>query len=146
MANQSDLVINGHAPDMLDAGKLQVAIAKYTPSAALAADSVVEMFPVKDDFAILNMDVYVEAFGAGRTIDVGDGALVDRYFDGLDVSSAAKFDLATDGDAAYIWPKEYTADDTIDIKVLGDTWPADKAAILVVYYKVLGALDGEEVD
>jgi len=143
---KSDLVINDVVPDMLNAGETKTVIAKYTASAALAAASIIEMVPVKEDFVVLGMQVYFTAFGAARTLDIGEtGVLADRYFDGLDVSSAGKADLFADGDAAYVVPKKYSAGDTIDVLVNTDTMPQDAVLYLVVTYKKIGVIGAETV-
>lgn len=144
---KSDAVINDVVPDMLNAGETKTRLIKYTaPTGDLAADSIIEMCPVKPDFLILGMQVYFEAFGAARTLDIGEtDVLADRYFDGLDVSAAGKAELFVDGDAAYVVPKKYTANDTIDILVLGDTMPAGTDIWMIVTYKKLGTIADEDV-
>jgi hypothetical protein len=134
---QSNAVKSGIKPDFRQAGVVLCRTASYQADAAYDANSVVQMVPVPKGAQILDIHLYVSDSGAGRTFDVGDGTTVDRFFDGVDPSSGPiRKGLIADGDAAYITNYEYTADDTIDVKWLGDTLESGQKIYMNVYYKM----------
>jgi hypothetical protein len=141
----TDAVDSGLIPDARNAGQVLCRSARYEATAALDANSVIQMVPVCDGMLILDIQVSITAQGSGRTIDVGDGADVDRFFDGVDVSFAAAMDLYNEGDVATCFGHEYTGDDTIDVKILGGTLVIDSVVIMNVYYKMLDAISDEDV-
>lgn len=91
--------------------------AKFTLTAALAVNDVIQMIPVFAGEKVLEVFLNspdLDTNGSPAIVlDVGDGDTVDRYIDGSTVGQAGGKDRA---DAAY-HPYEYAADDTIDIKV-----------------------------
>jgi len=140
----TDAVDSGLIPDARNAGQVLCRSAKYVAAAALDADSVVQMVPVCDGMLILDVQVSITAQGTGRTIDVGDGVTIDRFFDGVVVSAAAAMDLFNEGDVATCFGHKYTADDTINVKILGDTLLKDAVIIMNVYYKMLDTIEDED--
>lgn len=111
-------------------GSVHVIRELYTADGAQAAASVVRMIPVKAGTKIIDIKIKFSAFGAGRTIDVGDGGDVDRFLDGGDVSSAGV--LSCNAAAGFF--HEYAADDTIDVTILGDTMPDEGTLEIIVTY------------
>lgn len=84
--------------------------------AALAANDVIQMVNVAPGVTVLDVVVSFDDLGVGTTIDVGDGADVDRYIDGADTDGAAG---AARMSAAAGFPTLYSTADTIDVKILG---------------------------
>lgn len=141
---QSDAVKSGVKPEhQVPVGVVLCRIGKYTNSGAKDANSVVEMVPIPKGAQIVGMAFESSALGAGRTVDIGIGTTVDLFFDGLDVSTAGVFGPA-DMDGNGVIGYEFAANDTIDVKVLGDDLP-DKAVLrLAVFYKMQGAIADED--
>jgi len=139
---QSNAVKAGTMPDQnAPAGMVLCRTETYTETSERDANSVVEMIPVPKGAQILDIQVYIADAGAGRTCDIGDGDTADRYFDGLDVASGPlRKSLVPDGDAAYIAPYEYTEDDTIDVKWLGDTLEVGQVITMTVFYTMGGTI------
>ena len=134
---QSDAVKSELRVDDRRAGVVLCRSASFEAGAAYDANSIVQMVPVPEGAQILFITMYVGDSGTGRTFDVGDGTTVDRFFDGIDPSSGPiRIDLLNDGDAAYIANYEYTADDTIDVKWLGDTLESGQKIQMNVFYKM----------
>jgi len=111
----------------------------YLATAALDANSIIQMVPIPKGAQVLDIILKTSALGTARTIDVGDGGDIDRFVDGGDASGAALFRLSAVAGLNH----EYTADDTIDIKVLGDTFPAGGTATMIVFYKMEGGIADE---
>lgn len=126
----STAVTTGRSYESSQPGVTQTIYEKYTAAEALAADSVIRMVPVKAGMKIVDMKIKFTAFGTGRTVDVGDGSDVDRFLDGGNVAAAGV--LSCSASAGFFY--EYTADDTIDITVLGETMPADAEIEIIVQY------------
>jgi len=139
----TDAVDSELIPDARNAGQVLCRSAKYVAAAALDANSVVKMVPACDGMLVLDIKVSITAQGAGRTIDIGDNDDIDRFFDGVDVSSAAAMDLFNEGDVATCFGHKYTADNTINVKILGDTLIQDAEITMDVYYKMLDAIEDE---
>ena len=122
-------------PEQYKAGMVQCMTATYTNSGAKDANSIIQMFPVKANYKILDIHIQTTALGSGVTVDVGDGTTVDRFINGVDFSGAANarmMDTLVASSLAY----KYTADDTIDFKILGAAFP-DEAVITAVLYFVI---------
>jgi len=131
----------------------------YTATAALDANSVVQLIPMPKGAQLLQLFVAYSALGASRTVDIGTGADVDMFFDGVSVVNAGQVAWgcavggATANTAANIvhgasllaatWPYEFTAADTIDAKILGDTFPEDGVITAVAIYKMEGGIADE---
>lgn len=126
----STAVTNGQFYESPIPGVIQTIYASYTATAALAAASVIRMVSVPAGCKVVDMKIKFTAFGAGRTVDIGDGDDVDRYLDGGDVSAAGV--LSCSASAGFF--HEYDAADTIDITVLGDTMPEDAVIEMVLTY------------
>jgi len=141
---QSAAVASGLRIEDRQAGVVHCRTGEYAATAALDANSIVQMVPVPKYAQILDIQLYIGDSGEGRTFDVGDGGLVDRFFDGLDPSGGPiRKSLVPDGDAAYIENYEYTADDTIDIKWLGDTLENAQKLYMNVFYKMGDTIEDE---
>lgn len=99
---------------------LHVVTTTYEASAA-AANTVINLFKLPKDVVIQNFVVAHDDLGTGVTIDIGDAGDVDRYVDGLDVSTAAgsTTGVLVDG-LGYVIGTDTTNDDTvITAKILG---------------------------
>ena len=83
-----------------------------------AADTILNMVNVAAGVTVLDCKIIFDDLGTGITVDVGDGDLVDRFMDGIDVATAGGVSYSTN-EAAF--PRTYTTADTIDIKILGGT-------------------------
>jgi len=159
----SDAKLAGITPDhVIPAGIVLSRTATYTAAANLAASSVLAMVPMPKGAQLLDLLVAWTALGAGRTLDVGiadtgyTGYDVDMFMDGLAAQYAgyARWGAAMiNGSAAAVvhgakflantWPYEFTANGSIDITVLGDTFPTSAVATVVAIYKVEGAIEDE---
>ncbi len=89
--------------------------------AALAADDVLEVIPVKaGQYVQFVAAEVITPEGETATFDVGDGTTVDGFLDGANGNSAGYY--GSNAAEAYAMSeaggKLYTADDTIDIKLL----------------------------
>ena len=157
---QSTAVIAGLMPDhCIPAGVVLSRTGTYTATAALDANSVVELIPMPKGAQLLDLQIAHSALGAGRSIDVGTGDNVDSFFDGSSVVAAGqkRWGCAVGGTTANTaeaivhgvdllaatWPYEFTANDTIDAKILGDTFPEDGVITAVALYKMEGAIADE---
>lgn len=92
----------------------------YEASAA-AANTVINLFKLQKDAVVQNFVVAHDDLGTGVTIDIGDAGDVDRYVDGLNVSTAAgsTTGVLVDG-LGYVIGTDTEHDDTvITAKVLG---------------------------
>ena len=130
MSNQSDQVI-GAVTNVHDvpAGVVLSARGSFTNAAELAANAVIEMISLPLGAQPLGGIVEFDAFGAGRTLDIGfTGGDIDAIFDGVDVSSAGSLIANGTGSAVL------AAADTVDAKVLGDVMDADTTIVLTIFY------------
>lgn len=159
----SDAAQSGVCPDHnIPAGVVLSRFAQYTNTAAMDANSVIHLLPMPKGAQLLDLMIGFTAFGAGRTIDVGitdtsyTGYDIDMFMDGVAVQYAgyARWGCAMiNGSAAAVvhgakwyantWPYEFTANNYIDVKVLGDTFPANAYVTGVALYKQEGAIDDE---
>lgn len=99
---------------------------------ATAASTTINMCHVEAGTTVLDGFVIFDDLGTGATVDVGDGADVDRYIDGGDVSTAAGLVRFGVGAGGLTFPYTYAADDTIDILTLGAETTG--TITLVVYF------------
>ena len=107
-------------------------VATYECSST-AADSILNMVNVAAGVTVLDCKIIFDALGT-VTVDVGDGDLVDRFMDGVSVSSAG-VSYSTNEVA---FPRTYTTADTIDIKILGN---AATGTITLIAYMTAEAVD-----
>lgn len=98
--------------------------------AAEAAGSVIQMVKVAAGVTVLDGYIIYDDLGT-LTVDVGDGDDVDRYIDGADVGAAAGLSRFNLGAGGLVFPKKYTADDTIDVLTI--TGAATGTLTLVVF-------------
>ena len=160
---KSDAVIAGVCPDhCIPAGITLTRTGTYTATAALDADSVIQLVPMPKGAQLIDLLLAWSALGAGRTIDVGicdtgyTGYDIDMFYDGLVAQYAgyARFGAAMiNGSAAACvhgaqmvagkWPYEFTANGAIDAKILGDTFPISAIITAVAVYKMEGGISDE---
>lgn len=98
-----------------------VDVATYECS-SLAANEVIQFINVAPGVTVLEMRLDFDDLGTGVTVDVGDGDDVDRFMDGVDVSTAsgtARMGAGITVAPYTAFPKTYTTADTIDGKILG---------------------------
>jgi len=116
-------------------------------AAGLAANDIIQMVSVKEGEVVVGMLLGFDALGTGATLDVGDGGDVDRYMDGVVASAAAVARLGeagTPGGGTYIavppdgMGYQYTADDTIDVKIATVSGTATGTIKLTVFYIPMG--------
>lgn len=101
-----------------------------------AANDVLQMLSIPAGTKVIELTVDVEVVEDGGTFDVGDGADIDGYHDGVDATALGITSLtlvmveaAPNTILGYTNGKEYTTADTIDIKVLGQTFDEAKLRI-----------------
>jgi hypothetical protein len=96
---------------------------------ALADGDILEVIrvPAKTLVLAVGLDV-TTAEGGTCTIDVGDGATVDGYLDGVDANTVASY-CSTLAAEAFDGGKYYAAADTIDVKFIN----AADAAVMRVW-------------
>ncbi|MBW2178775.1 MAG: hypothetical protein JRG81_00140 [Deltaproteobacteria bacterium] len=140
---QSDAVVAGIMPDHSLAGVVLCRTIEFTPGTELAIADSVQMCPVFDNMKILGIDLSYQAFGASRTLNIGDGGNADRFFAALDVAAAAAKTMLADGDHVEGFNYEYTGEDTIDIVLAGGVWPITVTLKMNVYYKMTGVIGDE---
>lgn len=86
-------------------------------AAAVAQNDVIEMIDVKKGWTVLDVVLDFDNLGANSEVTVGDGGDTDRFITAQATTSAGKVSLNSAADVGRGY--EYTADDTIDIKVTG---------------------------
>lgn len=87
-------------------------------AAAIADNDILEVIPVPAKTLVLAVGLDVTtAEGGTCTIDVGDGATVDGYLDGVNANTVASY-CSTLAAEAYDGGKYYAAADTIDVKFI----------------------------
>ena len=99
---------------------LHVATATYEASAA-AANTVINLFKLPKGVVIQNFVVAHDDLGTGVTLDIGDAGDIDRYVDGVSVSTSAGSTVGclVDG-VGYIIGTDTEHDDTlVTAKILG---------------------------
>ena len=99
---------------------LHCVTATYEASAA-AANTVINLFKLPKGVVIQNFVVAHDDLGTGVTLDIGDAGDIDRYVDGLAVSTAAgsTTGVLVDG-LGYVIGTDAEHDDTlVTAKVLG---------------------------
>lgn len=93
---------------------------KFTLSAALAINDVIQMCKVQAGARVLNMEIYCDDLDTNGTptitFDVGDDGDVNRFGEALTLPQAGGFLRGIQTKAGFCY--QYTDDNTIDIKVL----------------------------
>jgi hypothetical protein len=86
----------------------------YPVAAALVVNDVIQALPVFAGETVLGVEINADDLDDGTAIvlAVGDGTTADRYITGSTVAQAGGLAKHTQGA-----PYQYTADDTIDVKV-----------------------------
>ena len=104
-------------------GRVRIARFSHTiPTGGYAANDVLELIDLPKDARVIGGRVVFSAIGAGRTMDIGTAADVDRYLDGADVSAAGGADLANT--IVLNFHEKLTAKTRVQATLLGDTFPA----------------------
>jgi len=100
------------------------------------ANAVIEMLQIPANTFVSGVVVEVMTVDSGNTFDVGDGDDIDGYHDAIDATSAVvtmSTLLLTEGApntvTGYRAGKTYLAADSIDVKVLGQTFAAAKVRV-----------------
>ena len=110
------------------------AVVSTYQASALQIGDVVEMMKVQSGVTVVGGALIFEALGASTTLSVGDGGGVADLLAATSTSSAGTAQILSGGK----FPKKYTADDTIDIKLAGGA--ATGKITLIVF------MTAEEVD
>jgi hypothetical protein len=142
---QSAAVISGVMPDYARAGGVLNRYGTYTPAAALAEGSTIEMVPIPKNARIIQINILLASHDCIGTYDVGDGDDGDRFMDGIAAvtgGAAQVFDLFADGSTAGINYK-YTSQDTIDIVVKESLLSAKTRLDMTVQYTMCGTIADE---
>ena len=111
----SDMVAGNQSFKPFPSGALGVRYAKFEATTALASGDILQLVDVFSGETVHDVIIKVDDLDSGSSIefDIGDGGDVDYYIDGSTVGRNG----GTDEKDAAVAPKEYTADDTIDMKV-----------------------------
>lgn len=139
---KTDAVKSDVKPDRSDAGVLLCRTGEYTADGAMAAANVIQMVPVPEGAKIVDIKIMADASTAA-TLDVGDGNDTDRFFDGLDGTSAVAAGLVADGAGIDAINYVYEADDTIDILVKTGSVDDETEIKMVVFYIMTGSIADE---
>lgn len=159
----SDAHLSGLCPDhCIPAGVVLSRTGTYLSTAECEANSVIQLIPMPKGAQLLDLLIAWTALGASVTLDVGicdtgyTGYDIDMFFDGLVAQYAgyARWGAAmiNGGAAACVhgvkmyattWPYEFTANGTIDVKILGAVLPAAATVTGVAFYKMEGAIADE---
>lgn len=112
---KSDMVNGNQSFKPFPSGAVGVRYASFEASTALALNDVIQAVDVFSGETVHDVIIKTDDLDTGTTIvlDVGDGSDTDYYIDGSTVGQAG----GTDEKDANVAPKEYSADDTIDILV-----------------------------
>ena len=112
---KSDMVSGNQSFKPFPSGALGVRYAKFEASTALALNDVIQIVDVFSGETVHDVIIKTDDLDTGTALvlDVGDGSDTDYYIDGSTVGRAG----GTDEKDANVAPKEYSADDTIDILV-----------------------------
>lgn len=112
---KSDMVNGNQSFKPFPSGALGVRYASFEATTALVLNDVIQIVDVFSGETVHKVVIKTDDLDTGTTIilDVGDGSDVDYYIDGSTVGQAG----GTDEIDANVAPKEYSADDTIDILV-----------------------------
>ena len=112
---KSDMVSGNQSFKPFPSGAVGVRYAKFEASTALVLNDVIQIVDVFSGETVHDVIIKTDDLDTGSTLvlDVGDGTTADYYIDGSTVGQAG----GTDEKDANIAPKEYSADDTIDILV-----------------------------
>ena len=112
---KSDMVNGNQSFKPFPSGAIGVRYASFEASTALALNDVIQIVDVFSGETVHDVIIKVDDLDTGSALilDVGDGSDTDYYIDGSTVGQAG----GTDETDANVAPKEYSADDTIDILV-----------------------------
>lgn len=131
----SEAVLRNLKVDQERAGVVYCRSAKYINDGAKDANSIVKMVPVPAGARVVKVDYKTSALGAGVTVDIGDGVTIDKYFDGADCAAA--------GSASSIQDVVLTADEDVQMKILGAALPDEAVLSLHVWYKMADSITDE---
>ena len=108
-----------------------------------AANAVIEMLQIPANTFVSGVVVEVMTADTGNTFDIGDGSDIDGYHDGIDATAAVvtmSTLLLTEATPntvlGYRAGKAYLAADSIDIKVLGQTFAAMKVRVKAMCQRI----------
>ena len=112
---KSDMVNGNQSFKPFPSGAVGVRYAKFEASTALALNDVIQIVDVFSGETVHDVIIKTDDLDTGTALvlDVGDGSDPDYYIDGSTVGQAG----GSDEKDANVAPKEYSADDTIDILV-----------------------------
>lgn len=116
MATYKSDQVNGNSSfKPFPSGNIGVRYAKFEATTALALNDVIQIADVFSGETVHDIIIKTDDLDTGTALvlDVGDGSDTDYYIDGSTVGQAG----GTDEKDANVAPKEYSADDTIDILV-----------------------------
>lgn len=136
VTDSTSAVKNGLKIDQRRAGVVFCRSAKYTNSGAKDANSIIKMVPVPSGARIVKVDYKTSALGAGVTVDIGNATTVDKYVDGADCAAA--------GSASSVQDVELTADEDVQMKILGAALPDAAVLSVHVWYKMADSIADEE--
>lgn len=96
---------------------VEVRYSKVFEAAALAQNEIVEMINVFRGDRVVDVILVADALGANSSLSVGDGGNAARFITTTTTTSATTTHLNSAADVGPMY--QYTADDTIDVKVVG---------------------------
>jgi hypothetical protein len=130
-------------------GYVQVRKVRFVATTPLAATDVIQMVPVRAGEQVVGGYVIFGDLDANAsptvTVDVGDDLDVDRYIDGSTVpqtGGVVQFGagIATTAAAGLAYNHVYTADNTIDITIVGAVATAAAAgAVITMVALIVGS-------
>jgi hypothetical protein len=102
---------------------------------AIAVNDIFQLITIPAGAFVLTVAAKVTTVEGGKcTFDIGDGATVDGYLDGVDGNTSANTQSFTaDTTEAFGAGKLYTAADTIDLKLITGTAAAVVVALSATY-------------
>lgn len=111
------------------------AIYDFSQTSAVA-NTVIEMLQIPAGSLVTDVVCEVLVADTGNTFDIGDGATVDGYLDGVDatavvttVMSLVLAEATPNTVVDFTNGKHYASADSIDLKVLGQTFAAAKIRV-----------------
>jgi hypothetical protein len=128
----------GVKPDGLRAGVCYCRTGDYVVgNSALDANSTISLLKVPSGARISRIDYKVSALGAGRTIDIGNASDEDKYLPAANAENAMSGSIVPDNEVL-------SADETIVVKIEGDTCPAAAEFVAHVYYHMADGVIADE--
>lgn len=102
-------------------------------AAAVAQNEVIQMVNVKDGWTVVDVLLDYDALGANSSLSVGDGGAAARFITTTTTTSAGVARLNSAADVGRFY--KYTADDTIDVTVVGSGAITGTVRVTVLFFR-----------